>query len=86
VETGVLRPPETDETYNFRIGTVRPFVSVKGLQNRLHNLGYFQGAQDGIQTLEFEDALRAFQLARRLPQTGNIDPATTQALKDFHGS
>jgi len=86
VETGVLRLPETDETYNFRIGTVRPIVSVKGLQNRLHNLGYFQGAQDGVQTPELEEALRAFQLARRLPETGKIDAATVQALKDFHGS
>jgi len=86
VDSGVLRLPETEEVYNFRIGTVRPAVSVKGVQNRLHNLGYYQGPQDGVESPELADALRSFQQNRHIPETGKIDSATIQSLKDFHGS
>jgi len=45
------------------------------------NQNILLGPQDGVQTPEFEDALRAFPLARRLPEKGKVHSATVQALK-----
>ena len=49
-------------------------------QVRLDRLGFSSGVIDGRESTNFRAALRGYQMARALPQTGRLDPATQQAL------
>lgn len=86
VEEGILRLDATGEELTFTIGTKRPASTVFGLQTRLRNLGFYQGAIDGETGEETVAALRAFQRAATLPETGVADDATIQALDTFAGT
>ncbi|MGH9668246.1 MAG: peptidoglycan-binding domain-containing protein [Bryobacteraceae bacterium] len=77
---------ETGEIYAFTIGTVRPHNSLRGVQNRLRNLGYYAGPIDGQMSEETAEALRSYQLKSGLPVTGESDDATRRALADMHQS
>ncbi len=75
---------ETGEVYNFEIGTVRPVKSLRGLQNRLRNLGYYGGAIDGEMSSELSAAIEKFQMHYQLPATGQADEATESKLLELH--
>jgi hypothetical protein len=83
---GVLKFPGTGESYEFSIGDVRPYTSIRGAQARLNNLGFYPGPMDGEESPEFDASLRMFQRARGLAETGKLDTATMEKLKDEHGS
>lgn len=50
-------------------------------QERLSKLGYALGVPDGIYGPQTRQALEAFQRDQKLPVTGNLDAATSQALE-----
>jgi len=56
-------------------------ISVRAAQQKLNELGYDAGTADGVMGNKTRAALRDFQRARNLPQTGRIDSATSQALQ-----
>ncbi len=72
--------------YQIDLGEMDPCQTVSGLQRRLRNLGHEPGRIDG----ELDDATRAaikrFQIARKLPATGEPDQATHEELRRCHES
>jgi hypothetical protein len=74
------------EEIKLNMGHLDPIDEVSGAKARLNNLGYFCGEVNG----ELDDATRAavksFQGAQGLEQTGELDGKTKSKLKDAHGS
>jgi hypothetical protein len=85
VEKGSLTL-DTGEVYNFEIGTVRPVRSLRGVQNRLRNLGEYSGPIDGEMNDDLRQSLERFQQSQNLPITGAADEATQKALLQTHQS
>ncbi|MCR9166560.1 MAG: peptidoglycan-binding protein [Nannocystaceae bacterium] len=83
----VVLDPDTDieQTRIVRIGHLDPHVEPVGVQQRLNNLGFTCGAEDGDVAERTQAALELFQRARGLPATGSPDPETTTALRATHG-
>ena len=76
--------------WRVNLAALPPASEPKGAQQRLKNLGYYQGNVDGGDSDEYEDALREFQVDHReshdLEPTGALDGATAGALEEVHGS
>ena len=60
--------------------------TVAGAQERLNHLNFFTGDVDGLLGPFTEGALRRFQRAHGLPDTGELDPRTVEMLEKRHGS
>ena len=73
------------EEYKLALGHIDPIDTVSGLQGRLQNLGYFAGQVTGEMDDKTQDAVRAFQAASDLPETGEADDATQSKLKSEYG-
>ncbi|MBV1774979.1 peptidoglycan-binding protein [Burkholderiaceae bacterium DAT-1] len=56
-------------------------MTVKEAQGRLNDLGFPVGTPDGKMGKKMITQLKAFQQARGIPASGNLDAATVQALK-----
>jgi hypothetical protein len=89
--------PSTQVSFMVRVGHVDPHTTAAGALQRLYNLGYggrsYFGPEAAAGDLENPDPegafalmLRSFQHDRGLEQTGELDSATADALKDAHGS
>jgi peptidoglycan hydrolase-like protein with peptidoglycan-binding domain len=61
-------------------------ATVRGAQERLNHLNFFSGDVDGELGPFTAGALRRFQLAHGLPDTGELDPQTVAVLLEQHGS
>jgi N-acetylmuramoyl-L-alanine amidase len=61
-----------------------PVTRTTGVQQRLNNLGFGAGAEDGIIGRLTKLALLAFQRAAGLDETGALDDATRKALLEHH--
>ena len=72
--------------YVLDLGEIEPVESVRGVQQRLRNLGFGKAAVDGVVGPKTEEALRVFQKVNELPETGRPDTQTRQKLKENHGS
>lgn len=68
-----------------QLGTVDPETEVSGAQARLRNLGYYDGDASGELDESTEAALKSFQQKAGLRETGQLDAATQQKLKEAHG-
>ncbi len=55
--------------------------SVRSLQQRLNDLGYWLGTPDGSVGPTTQQAVYAFQKVEGLPRTGRLDAATTKKLR-----
>lgn len=77
--------PPHEMTYPLSIGDLAPFDQVLGVQQRLNNLGYAAGKEDGIMGPRTESAVREFQLANSLAIDGIPGPLTQNKLKLEHG-
>jgi len=78
--------PEGREVfYDIQLGATNPVSELSGVQDRLINLGYRCPREETLGD-STRAALRAFQQARGLQPTGELDDATRQALEDAHGS
>ena len=51
----------------------------------LDRLGFSPGMLDGQRGMSLTAAIKGFQESRNLPQTGEVDPATSRALKPYAG-
>jgi hypothetical protein len=77
--------PGRQERYELGIGHLDPIDEVRGVQQRLNNLGFRCGPEDEELGPRTEAALRAFQNAHDLEATGRIDDATKDRLRELHG-
>ncbi len=75
-----------DPGYGFplSIGELNPPEEVSGIKGRLSNLGFDCGAIDDSIDEATQEALRAFQARFGLQQTGEIDQATRNKLRELH--
>jgi len=63
-----------------------PADSVSGVRQRLSNLGFAAGEGDGPMDGKTRAALRRFQKAHGLNETGEADAATKAKLEEVHGT
>ncbi|MFD2645221.1 peptidoglycan-binding domain-containing protein [Pseudomonas japonica] len=77
---------ETGETFDLVFSSMRPSATLKGVQGRLRNLGYFDGPPDGKTSPALDAALRHFQALCGLQVTGEVNDATIAELERRHGS
>lgn len=80
----VERPAARTLTWNLHLGRLEPIDTVKGVQARLSNLGFFQGRIDGVAGDALKRALRDFQVVHGLTLTGEADAATKAKLVELH--
>jgi N-acetylmuramoyl-L-alanine amidase len=66
------------------VGALIPAEFVPGAQARLRNLGFFHGATAEVLDDPTRSALRAFQKAQGLAETGELDAATQAKLVAVH--
>ncbi len=78
--TITLNPGPWPEVHEFNIGYTNPIDTVSGWQARLNNLGYDCGEEDGELGPKTRAAIRAFQRAKKLEETGERDELTKAAL------
>ena len=79
-------PPEDEKMYLLNLGTTLPAARIKGVKQRLANLGYHCGFIDDEITRVYRDALQTFQKDEQLPESGVADDATRQRLVEVHRS
>lgn len=69
----------------FELGTLEPWDTLRGVQGRLRDLGYYLGDVDGIHGPRTARALRRFQKEQGLEVTGKADDSTKLALRSKFG-
>jgi N-acetylmuramoyl-L-alanine amidase len=85
--TLVIHPgTEQERRYPLRFGSLGPHDTVRGIKQRLANLGYEVGPIDDKPSPELTGALRAFQYRNNLATTGEADETTREKLREAHGS
>jgi hypothetical protein len=72
---------EDGSEFEFKLGSLSPVNTTPGVQQRLHNLGYFNGRLDGKPSEELRHALMDFQAGRELEPTGEADWPTRDELE-----
>jgi N-acetylmuramoyl-L-alanine amidase len=75
---------DTGEEYDFDLGHVNPVEYASGVQARLKNLGYYKGEITSTLDDETKEAIRRFQRAHGLPETGDTDSQTLDLLRETH--
>jgi Putative peptidoglycan binding domain/LysM domain len=83
-ETVDLHLPSLALRYAVQLGALDPAEDLSGLQDRLHALGLYGGPSHGQLDEATRRALSAFQQEHELPETGEPDEATANAVtQDF---
>lgn len=83
---GQLRLNGGSEVHVLALGAMNPIDAVSGQKMRLKNLGYYSGHESEEVTTAFQAAVRAFQRDQGIDPSGECDSATTDKLKNAHGS
>jgi hypothetical protein len=71
--TITLNPGQWPEVHEFNLRYTNPIDKVSGWQARLNNLGYDCGKEDNVLGPKTERAIKAFQRAKMLEETGLPD-------------
>ena len=72
--------------YALELGGTDPVDAMRGVQQRLRNLGFRTVEITGAADEKTAAALREFQKLNQLPETGQADDGTRQKLRQKHGS
>lgn len=85
--TLILEPGTADEQrIELDLGHVAPLSEVRGVRQRLRNLGFDVEPHDSDEmSPRLKHAIRAFQAQNRLDATGKLDERTRQKLLEVHG-
>jgi N-acetylmuramoyl-L-alanine amidase len=83
--SALLLIPSLKLAMRLDLGHLDPHDEATGAQQRLRNLRHYAGKVDGDIGPKTQAALRAFQKANGLEETGALDDATRDALKAQHG-
>lgn len=81
---GELLIGEDQFRVRLQFGHLDPVNETAGIQKRLNNLGHECGEPDGEMNAATKAALRAFQRAHGLQESGEADTATRAKLKEIH--
>jgi len=73
-----------EEEYDIHLGTLDPVTEEAGIRKRLFNLGYL--AKASADSTVFREAVRQFQKANGITETGQPDSSTQTKLVQVHGS
>ena len=71
--------PEMYE-YTFSLGHIDPITEIRGIQERLKNLGFNCGLVEKDLGSETKKAIKAFQAKYEFPVTGQVDEETREKL------
>jgi hypothetical protein len=66
-------------------GKLDPVEETSGAQTRLKHLGYYSGEVDGRLDDKTVRAIKRFQKAKGLNESGSLDQKTQSKLKELHG-
>lgn len=77
---------EEEQHYLLSLGGLASPEDTSGLQQRLNNLGYLCGEEDGQAGAVTRQRLESFQRAAGLEESGQLDDATKAKLLELHGS
>lgn len=83
--TVILEDSDEEIVYEIELGVLNPDDDRDGIVGRLANLG-FLSSDDADDDEALADAIRGFQRAHGLDQTGEIDDATKDKILEVHGS
>lgn len=85
---GIIEIGEGENVMTFRLnlGRLEPHDSWVGVQQRLTNLGCYDGPIDGQQSESLREAIGDFQASREIEVTGELDVRTRDELLEAHGS
>jgi N-acetylmuramoyl-L-alanine amidase len=81
--TALLMLRNGQEIIPLRLGDLDPCDNPTGIQQRLNNLGFDCGAEDGEVGDATKEAIKKFQEAYKLDVTGEADGATKNKLKEL---
>lgn len=89
-ESGVLVVYQRDSSdeyarWNLMLGHLDPLEEIRGVQQRLNNLGFQAGPPDGAVGPRTSDAVRAFQEDRGMETNGKLDDSLRAELKSAYG-
>jgi N-acetylmuramoyl-L-alanine amidase len=73
------------EVYELKLGHLAPASEIKGVKQRLKNLGYEVGEMDAQMSDAFVGALKKFQSENEIEPTGKVTDATREKLASVHG-
>ena len=85
VQSAQLLLPDSGESYQIAVGALEPVQQLRGVQQRLSNLGYDCPSTSGELDSSTQKAIAAFQKAEKLQETGQADAATCARLEQRHG-
>lgn len=89
VERVTVRVLDRDATIEVLVGHLDPLSTMSGVAGRLENLGLlasdWRGASGARRAAMVRAGLEAFQRARGIADTGELDEPTRTALVDAHG-
>jgi peptidoglycan hydrolase-like protein with peptidoglycan-binding domain len=69
-----------DLEMELQLGGMDPLDENVGIQERLQNLGFYEGEMDGVIGPETKEAIGSFQKATGIKETGELDETTKQKL------
>jgi len=72
------------EEIPIRLGNLDPIDTLSGVQQRLNNLGFDCGGEDGEMNDQTKAAIELFQTKHKVPVTGEADGPTKAKLKELH--
>ncbi len=72
------------ELFPLALGRLDPVDTLRGVQQRLNNLGWECGAEDGVLGEELGEVLRRFQDRHGLSMTGEADDETCSKLMELN--
>jgi N-acetylmuramoyl-L-alanine amidase len=81
-QSGHLQLPDDQLECQLELGYLDPLDEIKGVQQRLQNLGFLAADANGEMDDETRHAITWFQSSVNLPPTGDLDDATRSKL--FH--
>jgi len=81
---GVLLLNGGKESIPVQVGYLNPVATLSGVQQRLNNLGFYCGNEDGTVDDMTKEAISNFQQRNGLPVTGESDGATQAKLQELH--
>lgn len=84
-EITLLPEDGPEERYTLRLRDLDPVDTVRGLQLRLRNLGYYGGPIDDALGPETVEAMQGFQARSGIARTDAPDARTRDALVQAHG-
>lgn len=86
VEPDAAAPDAARREYKLYFGKLEPIDSLIGVQQRLRNLGFYDGANTDHVDERTRSAIRKYQHVRKLAATGAPDADTRKRLQHEHGS